>query len=98
VLALAHRTGARSELELLQTGPGGLSQRRLVARGGRFTDVAWSPDGDWVLLGWKDADEWLFIRRADRKTIAVSGISGQFAPGITRTVGFPRVDGWCCTP
>lgn len=98
VLALARRTGARSQLELLRTAGAGLSKRRLVARQGRFTDVAWSPDGDWLLLGWKDADEWLFVRRADRKAIAVSGISGQFAPGITRTVGFPRVDGWCCTP
>jgi WD40 repeat protein len=98
VLALARRTGARSELTVLRTGPTGLSERQLFAGPGRFTDIAWSPDGSWVLLGWRDADQWLFVRPADRKVAAVAEISRQFAPGARGAVGFPRVAGWCCTP
>jgi len=82
---------------LLSTGPTGLSERRLLARPGRFTDVTWSPDGTWILFGWRDAGQWLFIRPADRKVVAVAGISRQFAPGTRPAVGFPRVAGWCCT-
>jgi WD40 repeat protein len=97
-IALARRTGRRSELVILRTGPANPVERRLFAGGGRFTDIAWSPGGTWLLLGWRDADQWLFVHPADRKVVSVSEISRQFAPGITRTVGFPRVAGWCCTP
>jgi hypothetical protein len=95
-VALARRTATGSELVLLNIPPMALPERRLIAGPGRFTDVTWSPDDAWVLLGWRDADQWLFIRRADRKVVAVSGISRQFAPGAAGTVGFPRVTGWCC--
>jgi len=98
LLALARRTGARSELELVRTGSAGSSQRRLIARPGRFTDIAWSPDGTWILIAWRDADQWLFIRPDDGKIIAVSDISRQFAPGGARAGRFPRVAGWCCAP
>jgi PQQ-like domain/WD40-like Beta Propeller Repeat len=95
-IALARRTNAGSELVLLSLKAAGLSQRELFAGPGRFTNVTWSPDGAWALLDWRDADQWLFIRPADRKVVAVSGISRQFAPGASARVGFPRVAGWCC--
>ncbi len=98
VLALARRTGVRSELELMRTGSAGSSQRRLIAKPGRFTDIAWSPDGSWILVAWRDADQWLFVRPDDGKIIAVSDISRQFAPGTARAARFPRVAGWCCAP
>jgi dipeptidyl aminopeptidase/acylaminoacyl peptidase len=97
-IAIARRAGGGSELALLNTGPTGHPERRLLARPGRFTDVTWSPDGTWILFGWRDADQWLFIRPADRKVVAVAGISRQFAPGARATVGFPGVAGWCCRP
>jgi hypothetical protein len=96
-LAIARRTGAGSELVLLRPrSHGPLAQRRLFAGPGRFTDLIWSPDGAWLLLGWRRADQWLFIRPANRKVVAVSGISQQFAPGASGPIGFPRVAGWCC--
>ncbi len=96
-IALARQTPAGSELALLSVAPTGVHERRLFGGPGRFTDLAWSPDGAWLLLGWPDADQWLFIRPSDRKVDAVSDISRQFAPGAGRTVGFPHLAGWCCT-
>jgi Tol biopolymer transport system component len=96
-VAVAHRTNTGSELTLMRPSAGRpSSERRLFAGPGRFDDLAWSPDGEWLLMGWRDADQWLFIRPADRKVVAVSGISRQFAPGASGPVGFPQVDGWCC--
>jgi hypothetical protein len=51
----------------------------------------------WLLLAWPTANQWLFIRSAPGQRIAaVSAIARQFNPG-RRRVGFPTVDGWCCT-
>jgi WD40 repeat protein len=97
-IALARRNGASSTLALLPTASTGPPTRRLFAGPGRFTGLAWSPDGTWILLGWRDADQWLFIRPADRRVVAVSRISRQFAPGANGAVSFPRIAGWCCTP
>jgi dipeptidyl aminopeptidase/acylaminoacyl peptidase len=97
-IALARRIRTRSELVTLGTGPN-KPESRLYAGAGRFTDVAWSPDGDWVVLGWRDADQWLFIRPDDRRRIAMADIAQQFAPGSSATpIGFPRIAGWCCAP
>ena len=65
------------------------------ARGEEFGEPVFSPDGDWILLPWRAADQWLFIRRNDRRVIAVADISRQFEPGGGRE-SFPRVAGWCC--
>ncbi|MGH2988804.1 MAG: WD40 repeat domain-containing protein [Solirubrobacterales bacterium] len=86
----------RSELVLL--GPDGFGERRLFNGPGRFTDVTWSPDGEWLLLSWKEADQWLFIRPSDERVVAVSNISRQFDPGASEPAPFPRVAGWCCSP
>ena len=56
--------------------------------------VAWSPDGRWLLASWPAANQWVFIRMAGGIS-AVSRISQQFAPG--KHTAFPRLDGWCCT-
>jgi hypothetical protein len=82
---------------LATSPPMGLPYRRLFARRGRFTDVTWSPDGAWILLGWRDAGQLLFIRASDGKVQAVSDISRQFAPGVQGAVGFPHVAGWSLT-
>jgi WD40 repeat protein len=72
--------------------------RRLFAGPGHLTDLAWSPNGEWLLVAWPDADQWLFIRPADGKVRAVDHISHQFDPGASGPVAFPRIDGWCCAP
>lgn len=77
---------------------GALEERTLFAGPGRFTDVAWSPDGEWLLLAWRDADQWLFIRPSDEKPSPISNISRQFDPGEPSMPPFPRLDGWCCPP
>jgi WD40 repeat protein len=83
----------RSKVVLIQARGNRLAQRLL------FTGLAWSPDGRWLLLAWRDADQWLFIRSADvRKVIAVSNISRQFNPGAREQPRFPQVSGWCCRP
>ena len=66
---------------------------RVVFRGtGEFKDAARSPDGQWVLVTWPTADQFVFVRVAGAgKIAAVSGITRQFGGGA-----FPRISGWCC--
>jgi hypothetical protein len=84
-LAVVRMRGGASEL---------LVGNRVLFRGtGRFRDLAWSPDGRWLLVTWPTADQWVFVRvEGSRKLVAVSGITEQFGGGV-----FPRVAGWCCT-
>lgn len=91
--AVAVRVGAsRSEVVVLSGDSGARRQRRLFTGTGRFTDLAWSPDGRWLLVAWQDADQWVFIRAAgSRRLEAVSAISAQF-----RARRFPTLAGWCC--
>jgi hypothetical protein len=61
---------------------------RLFAGTGAFTGVAWSADGRWLLVPWRDADQWVFLRVAGARRIrAVSNVSRQFG-------GFPRIATW----
>ena len=95
-IALIRRVGARSEL-LVVDGDSLRNQSVVFSGRGLFSDVAWSPGGRWLLLGWQSADQWLFIRSADvSKVAAVSSLSAQFDPGKTSRGGFPRIEGWCC--
>jgi dipeptidyl aminopeptidase/acylaminoacyl peptidase len=92
-IALIRRVGSRSELLVVESDTL-RRQARVFSGQGRFSDVAWSPDGRWLLLGWQSADQWLFIRSADvSKVSAVSSLAVQFD---ARGREFPRVEGWCC--
>ena len=92
-LAFVQRTAGRSFLWVVpRLAPDASAARRVFSGVGSFTDLEWSPDGRWLLVGWRDADQWVFIRSARvRKIEAVSGIRSQF--DSTR---FPSVSGWCC--
>ncbi len=82
--------------ELLVLGPGA-PDARLFAGPGAFSGVQPSPDGRWLLLAWRSADQWLFLDLAHpQRVVAVAGISAQFAPGTTSPSPFPSVAGWCC--
>jgi hypothetical protein len=69
---------------------------------GRFGDLAWSPDGQWLLATWPSANQWVFIRAGARrrggieKLLAVANIAQQFAPGSIERPRFPGLGGWCC--
>ncbi len=64
-------------------------------RSEQFDAPVFSPDGEWILLPWRAADQWLFVRVEDRRVIAVADIARQFgSPGGRGS--FPRVAGWCC--
>ncbi len=92
---LTRGAGARSEL--LSLGPG-RAPRRLFSGLGRLGEVVYSPDGRWILLAWRSADQWLFLNPAHpRRVVAISDVSAQFDPGDTSRIGFPRIVGWCCS-
>jgi hypothetical protein len=86
--------GRRSRLLLLDRRR---PPRDLFAGPGVFDGVFFSPDGRWLLLAWRTADEWVFLEpRHPRRVLAVSGIAEQFDPGTTSRPAFPSVAGWCC--
>jgi hypothetical protein len=84
---------AREVLVLDADGPRARPQR-VFAGAGVFDGVAWSPDRRWILVGWREADQWVFVRVAGKRRIeAVSRVSDQF-----ESASFPRIAGWCCAP
>lgn len=95
VVALAYRRDGRlavatgGEVTLVSsTG----RPTRVLAGEGPFQDLAWSPDGRWLLVTWPSADEWIFLRMTGQRRIAaVARIREQFD-------GFPTIGGWCCAP
>jgi hypothetical protein len=96
--ALARTPGlaGQSEVALIEdAGP----PRPLFVGAGALTDLAWSPNGRWLLIGWPSADQWIFVRtEGGRKVMAVSNVGRQFTPGGRGNAPFPTVDGWCCAP
>lgn len=88
-LAVVVRHPARSEVRLVDIDRPGHA-RLLFAGPGAFGDVAWSPGGDWLLVSWPAANQWLFIHGT--KVHAVGNIRRQFGQGP-----LPRLAGrWCC--
>jgi hypothetical protein len=64
---------------------------RVFAAAGLLGQVAWSPNGHWLLATWPGADQWLFIRASGGRLLANSHITEQFGGGP-----FPTLGGWCC--
>jgi WD40 repeat protein len=95
-LAVA-RAGRSGEVVALPLAGADTRPRTLFRGAGAFSGLAWSPDGRWLLIAWRDADQWLFVRSAQvRRIRAVSGIGGVFAPGRRGAQPFPTLGGWCC--
>ena len=92
-LAFVQRPGQRSDVWLIpELRPDGSAARRVFVGEGRLTDLAWSPNGRWLLVGWRDADQWVFVRvRGARRIEASSNVSAQL-----ESEAFPTVAGWCC--
>jgi hypothetical protein len=70
-------------------------RRRVVFSGpGSITHPVWSPDGRWLLFGWREADQWVFVQPdRPRRVIAIDDVSEQFAGG-DGAAGFPRPGDW----
>lgn len=65
---------------------------RVVFSGAGIVDsVAFSPDARWLVVGWRSADQLVFVRLSKPKLYAVSNATRQFGPP------FPTIAGWCCT-
>jgi hypothetical protein len=66
------------------------SGRTRFSGSGVFDQLSLSPDGRWLLVSWPTADQWVFIRTDQPRTLrAISGISTQFR-------GTPTISNWCC--
>ncbi len=92
-LAIEVRLASSSQVRVLEVDRP--SPARLVFAGpGDFGDLAWSPNGRWLLVTWPAADQWVFLQ--GKTAHAVANIRAQF----------PRADGlgpmlqlagrWCC--
>lgn len=82
---VARARGGESTVADLGTG------RAIFAGTGFFDEITPSPDGRRLLVEWRTADQWVFVRTDGRRAIrAVSGIAGQFR-------GKPVIRGWCCS-
>jgi WD40 repeat protein len=90
---------AGSELVVARLSANGIGDRTLFSGPGQLTDPTWSPNGRWLLVGWREADQWLFIDTHNpSKVVAIANIARQFDPGGEGTGEFPRISGWCCAP
>jgi hypothetical protein len=73
--------------------------RRLFAATGVFGDIAWSPNGRWLLVDWPTANQWLFVPASGRGRVrAVNAISSQFPRADGAGPMLELSDRWCCTP
>lgn len=89
----------RAELVLVPLGPGARESvlyRAPKKTAGTLGPPTFSPGGDWILLPWPAADQWLFVNTATKRVIAVAGVADQFDPDRRGPAAFPRVAGWCC--
>ena len=89
-------TGAQLERKVPETFLSQVDLRlahNLLGRGD-FAPPVRSPDGNWLAVGWPEADQLVFVRTAGGRQIrAVSNVSSQF-----RSRSFPTISGWCCAP
>jgi hypothetical protein len=91
-IARLDHLGARDRLIVTERGDGGSV---LFSARGKLTGPTWSPDGEWLLVGWPAANQWLFIDvDRPRHVVPFGRISEQFNPGGNGPAPFPRVSGW----
>jgi dipeptidyl aminopeptidase/acylaminoacyl peptidase len=89
----------RSELVLMEAEAQRGEERSLFSAAGEFGNLAISPNGRWLVVGWVGADQWLFLRLDVLRVQSVSGIAEQFGgPQGDRALSahFPASVSWCC--
>jgi dipeptidyl aminopeptidase/acylaminoacyl peptidase len=89
----------RSELVLMAAETERGEERSLFSAAGEFRNLAVSPNGRWLLVGWVGADQWLFLRLDVLRVRAVSNIAEQFGGPLgdrPLSAHFPASVSWCC--
>jgi WD40-like Beta Propeller Repeat len=84
------RTHERSIVSVELRSPRLERQRRVFSALGTIDQIAWSPDGRWLVVGLPGANQWVFVRARGPGLRAVSNVSEQFGGS------FPMLRGWCC--
>lgn len=94
VQARFERVGSRrSEVKLVDVDHPGRA-RLLFAGPGVFGDVAWSPNGRWLLVDWPTADQWVFLH--GNRAHAVANVAKQFPRHDGMSPMLELSGGWCC--
>jgi hypothetical protein len=92
-LAVAVRFAGHSQVKLVDIDHPGTA-RLLFAGPGVFGDIAWSPDGRWLLVSWPTANQWVFLHGSHVQ--AVGNIREQF-PRADHLGPLLELSGrWCC--
>jgi hypothetical protein len=91
-LALVATTNGQSAVSIY-SGPRYAHRRVVFAGAHGFGGLAWSPDGQWLLLDWRTADQWIFVRFPTVRRIAVRNIGNTFGSGPEH---YATLGGWCC--
>jgi hypothetical protein len=92
-LAVSLRFPQRSQVRLVDVDHPGKASL-LFAGPGDFGDLAWSPNGRWLLLNWPSANQWLFVSGAH--VHAVGNIAQEF-PRHDKLGPTLQIAGrWCC--
>jgi hypothetical protein len=93
-LAVTVRLAGRSEVRLVDIDHPGHA-KLLFAGPGNFGDLAWSPNGAWLLVTWPAANQWVFLHGS--RAHAVGNIDEQFARGDKLGPELELADRWCCS-
>jgi len=82
--------GETHEVAVLRNGSAFVLGSAPLFRATGLRQIVSSPDGQWLLLTWPAANQWVFVRvAAPHRLSTVSGITRQFGGD-----GFPNVSGW----
>lgn len=88
-----------SHIEISAVARAGAGDREAPSLPGRVGDPAFSPDGRWLLVGWRVADEWLFLSTpVAARVTSVPAVGKRLAPVAPGRWAFPRVLGWAPAP
>ena len=93
-VAVVVRAAGRSEVRIVDVDHPGHA-RLLFAGPGTFGDIEWSPAGDWLLVNWPDANQWVFIK--GKQVRAVGNIREQFARADGLRPFLELSGRWCCS-
>jgi dipeptidyl aminopeptidase/acylaminoacyl peptidase len=91
-LALVTTANGQSTVSIY-SGPHYAHIRVVFAGANGFGGLAWSPNGRWLLIDWRTADQWIFIRFPAVRRIAVRNIGNTFDSGPEH---YASLGGWCC--